>query len=133
MTPHGVLVWLPAPLLLLALLFDVLALSGRGEAGVGPWGRRLVAAALGVLALAAFTGFGARRTLPASVPGSPMPPWDVHVNFAVILVIVILGVGVVRIRAVGGRWKESPHRVVLLDLVLLLLVSAVMVTGLRIP
>ncbi|MDX1567890.1 MAG: hypothetical protein R3223_08825, partial [Longimicrobiales bacterium] len=83
MTFHDILVWLPTPLLLLALLLDVLDMSGSGKGGRSPWGRRLVAAALVVVALAAFTGLSARRTLPASVPGSPMPPWDVHVNFAV--------------------------------------------------
>lgn len=132
-TLHTLLVWFPAPMLVLALLLDVLDMSASAEGGVGRRGRRLVAGAVGIVVLASFTGLGARRTLPAAVPGSPMPPWDVHVNWAVVLLIPVLAVGFVRIRAVGGPWRRAPGRLLLLDLALLVLVSAITATGLRIP
>lgn len=132
MSFHNILVWVPTPLLALAAVLDALDLGVAGGDG-GRRGRLLVGATVGVLLLTAFTGLGARRRLPAPVPGTPMAPWDVHANSAVVLLVPLLVLGVLRIRAVGSRWKNASGRLVLLDLALLALASAIVVTGLRIP
>ena len=132
MSFHDFLVWIPAPLAAFAALADALDLGDSGGAP-GRRGRLLVGATVAVLLVTAFTGLGARRRLPASVPGSPMAPWDVHANLAVVLLVPALVLGFFRIRAVGAAWRDKPGRLVLLDLGLLLLVSVIVATGLRIP
>lgn len=132
MSFHTILVWIPTPLLALAAVLDGLEL-GRSDGDGGRRGRLLVGSAVGVLLVTAFTGMGARRRLPAPVPGTPMAPWDVHANSAVVILVPLLVLGVIRIRAVGSRWKRATGRLVLLDLLLLALSSAIVVTGLRIP
>lgn len=119
------------PLVALAAVLDALDLSAP-EGGSPRRGRLLVGATVGILLVTAFTGLGARRRLPASVPGSPMAAWDVHANLAVVLLVPVLVLALIRIRAVGPRWRQRPGRLILLDLGLLLLVSLIVSTGLRI-
>lgn len=132
MSSHDLLVWIPAPLLALAAVVDALDLSAPGGSS-GRRGRLLVGATMALLLVTAFTGLGARRRLPASVPGSPMAPWDLHANLSVVLLVPVLVLAFFRIRAVGRGWRKRPGRLLLLDLGLLLLVSLIVSTGLRIP
>lgn len=136
MTLHSVLVHLPLPLMAAAALLDAWSLGGRAEreAGQGEaWKHSRLAVGLALLAAGAagFTGLSARRTLPAAVPGASMP-WDIHVTWAVVLLIVVAGLGAVRLGVVGPQWTRIPRRALLLDLVLLALLATILVTGLRI-
>lgn len=131
MTAHSLIVMFPVPLLVAALALDLVDLR-RSGAATGGAARGIVGGALAVVGLAAFTGLGARRSLPSAIPGLPMP-WDVHVTWAVVLLFPIVGLGMIRIRASGASSPNAPFRSVLLDLALLLLVCAATLTGLRVP
>lgn len=129
-SPHVYIVMLPAPLLVLAVILELVAL--RGSAGLRSWARGLVTAALGLVLLAGFTGLGARRRLVSVLPGDGTP-WDGHALWAVVLAVPLLALGIVRLRRPAPRTRKEGWFLVLLDVAMALLASTIMYTGLHPP
>lgn len=131
MTSHSLLAFVPAPLLAAVLVLDLMRERHR-DARFGEWVRPLVAVGLGAAVLTAFTGLGARRRIASALPGGGTP-WDGHVIWAVVLLVVLLAVGIARLRT---RWSGEGRRgwsVLLLDAVLLAVVLTITLTGVRTP
>lgn len=129
-SPHVYVVMLPAPILALALAFDLAGLRGWDKLRSWAWG--FVTGGLGLVLLAGFTGLGARRRLVSVLPGRGTP-WDGHILWAVVLAVPLLALGVLRLRRPSPRTRRERWIVVLLDLVLTLLASTIMYTGLHPP